>query len=167
MYKFEYKYQKHLYLKYINLIHGVFRMNIKQIVFFNIVFSMYISIFLTLIMTAIFVGFVPKFFEHYIAGLMIAIEVSLPLSFIITPLLEKIFLSNGQFSKIRVLSFNLTLGFFIAGAVTFFIAFLPGGIFEGFLVLWTKLWSVAFIVAFLMIHFSAHFFQNFTKNIIR
>ncbi|MBV5278855.1 MAG: DUF2798 domain-containing protein [Campylobacteraceae bacterium] len=141
-------------------------MNTKQIVFFNILFSLYISIVLTLFMTAIFVGFVPAFFEHYLSGLIIAIEVSLPLSFIITPILEKIFLGNGQPSKISIMSFNVVLGCFIAGAVTFFIVFLPAGIFPGFLTQWAKLWLVAFVIAFFIIHYSANAFQNFTKKVI-
>lgn len=118
-------------------------------------------------MTVIFVGFVPNFFEHYMTGLMIAIEVSLPLSFIVVPILEKIYFGDGQFNKIRIVSFNLVLGCLISGAVTFFIAYLPAGMFAGFLTVWIKLWLVAFLIAFLMIHFSADIFQKFTRNMIR
>jgi len=141
-------------------------MNVKQIVFFNIMFSVYVSIFLTLFMTLIFVGFNEMFLEEYIYGLKVAILVSMPLGFIISPVLEKLIL-RGEITKIKVLLFNLVLGFVIAGGVTFFIIYLKAGIFPDFMGKWEELWAVAFAIAFVMIQFSAHAFQEFTKKIIQ
>jgi hypothetical protein len=65
-------------------------MNVRQILFFGFCMATIMSMCMSLVMTAINVGFNHDFFRPWLMGWGFGFLASLPLSFILPPLLQKI-----------------------------------------------------------------------------
>ncbi|MDR1239603.1 MAG: DUF2798 domain-containing protein [Treponema sp.] len=64
-------------------------MNLRQILFFGFCMAVIMSMCMSLVMTAINVGFGPDFFAPWLQGWGAGFLTSLPLSFVLPPLLHK------------------------------------------------------------------------------
>lgn len=142
-------------------------MNIKQSLFFTIIFSLFVSLVLTFFMTAIFVGFNEHFGNEYQTGLIISIVVSMVMSFIFSPILQKLILDNKQPSTLRMIIFDALLAIILAAGVTFAILFFGNGYFQGFIATWMRMWMVASGLCFFITSATSQHFQQLTLKLIK
>jgi hypothetical protein len=69
---------------------GISIMNLRQIVFFGFCMAVVMSMCMSLVMTAVNVGFGPNFLMPWLQGWGTGFLTSLPLSFVLPPLLHSI-----------------------------------------------------------------------------
>lgn len=142
-------------------------MNSKQHFFFTVTYSIFVSLVLTFFMTGVFVGFNEAFAKAYTSGVVISIVVATTLTFLISPLLEKIIIKDQVITKGRMIAFNLLLAMSLTFGVTFFILLLSHGLFSGFLIHWLKMWLVATLMCFVIIELTVEGFQQLIFNVIK